>query len=80
VTLDRRQLQERIHELYRAEHEALGERGTLELLERGRAWDLAPTVADWAWSSFRTLGWPTAGIRSPRPCTAASTAAPAAWS
>jgi hypothetical protein len=44
VTLDRQNLKEKIHELYRSEHEALGERGTLERLERGREWDLAPTL------------------------------------
>jgi hypothetical protein len=45
VSLDRRRLQEQIHELYRSEHEAMGERGTLERLERAREWDLAPTLA-----------------------------------
>lgn len=43
--LDRTRLKEKIHELYRSEHEQLGERGTLELLERGREWSLAPTLA-----------------------------------
>jgi hypothetical protein len=45
VSLDRRRLQEQIHELYRSEHEAMGERGTLERLELAREWDLAPTLA-----------------------------------
>ena len=45
MTLDRGRLKEQIHELYRSEHEALGESGTLELLERGREWDLGPTLA-----------------------------------
>jgi hypothetical protein len=45
VTLDRRRLKEQIHELYGSEHEELGERGTLERLERAREWDLAPTLA-----------------------------------
>jgi hypothetical protein len=45
VTLERRRLKDRIHELYRSEHEALGERGTLEQLERGREWNLAPTLS-----------------------------------
>jgi hypothetical protein len=45
VSLDRLRLKDRIHELYRSEHEALGERGTLERLERGREWDVAPTLA-----------------------------------
>lgn len=29
---------------YRKEHEVLGEKGTLDLLERGRQWDLAPVL------------------------------------
>jgi len=45
VKLDRDRLQEQIHALYRAEHEEMGERGTLERLERARDWDLAPTLA-----------------------------------
>ena len=45
MELDRRRLKEQIHELYRSEHEAMGERGTLERLERGREWNLAPTLA-----------------------------------
>ena len=45
VKLDRDRLQQQIHELYRSEHEEMGERGTLERLERAREWDLAPTLA-----------------------------------
>lgn len=45
MKLDRRRLKEQIHELYRSEHEEMGERGTLERLDRGREWDLAPTLA-----------------------------------
>ena len=45
MNLDRQKLKESIHELYRREHEEMGERGTLERLERGREWDLAPTLA-----------------------------------
>ncbi len=45
MTLDHQRLKEQIHALYRAEHDALGEQGTLERLERGREWDLAPTLA-----------------------------------
>ncbi len=41
---DLQRLREEIHALYRAEHAALGEAGTLELLERARQWDLAPTL------------------------------------
>ena len=45
MTLDREKLKKQIHELYRSEHDEMGERGTLERLERGREWDLAPTLA-----------------------------------
>jgi len=41
---DLEQLRQEIHKLYRAEHEALGERGTLDLLDRARQWDFAPTL------------------------------------
>lgn len=44
MPLDRAALQQAIHRLYREEHEALGERGTLERLDRARQWDLAPTL------------------------------------
>lgn len=37
-------LHEEILQMYRSEHEALGEQGTLELLERGRQWKLAPVL------------------------------------
>lgn len=33
-----------IHELYRREHETLGERGLLGCLDEARRWDLAPTL------------------------------------
>jgi hypothetical protein len=45
MSFDRDLLQQKIHALYRSEHEELGERGTLERLERAREWDLAPTLA-----------------------------------
>ena len=78
MELDRRRLKEQIHELYRSEHEAMGEQGTLERLERGREWDLAPTLAAGAWLSSRTRASSTAGTRSPRSSMGASTAAPSA--
>ena len=46
MQLDRKQLRDEIHRLYRAEHEALGEAGTLDLLDKGRAWDLSATLAE----------------------------------
>lgn len=45
MDLDRDQLQRDIQELYRAEHEALGEAGTLALLERSEEWDQSATLA-----------------------------------
>ena len=57
MALDRQRLKEQIHELYRAEHEALGERGTLEQLERGREWNLAPTL-----SARGVVVFPHAGV------------------
>ena len=56
-TLDRQKLKERIQELYRSEHAEMGERGTLERLERGREWDLAPTLA-----SGGVVVFPHAGV------------------
>ncbi len=43
--LDRDQLQTDILAMYQREHEALGEAGTLELLERGREFDLSGQLA-----------------------------------
>lgn len=45
MELDRDQLQNDILDLYRREHAALGEKGTLELLERGREFDLSDTLS-----------------------------------
>jgi hypothetical protein len=57
VTLDRQKLKEQIHALYRREHDEMGEQGTLERLERGREWDLAPTLA-----SGGVVVFPHAGV------------------
>jgi len=45
MDLDRDQLQNDILALYRREHEALGEKDMLELLERGREFDLSGTLS-----------------------------------
>jgi len=45
MMLDRKKLLEDIHQLYRAEHDALGETGTLRLLDKAREWDLSGTLA-----------------------------------
>src|SRR6185436_16027519 len=44
MKLDLPKLQEEIQALYRSEHQAIGESGTLALLERARQWDLAPVL------------------------------------
>ncbi len=44
MELDRDALQKKVQELYAREHAELGERGTLEHLERGREWQLANTL------------------------------------
>ena len=40
----RQQLRNEIHDLYRREHEALGDSGTVQLLEMADQWDLSPTL------------------------------------
>jgi hypothetical protein len=57
MKLDREKLREEIHALYRSEHEAMGERGTLERLEQGRAWALGPTL-----QAGGVLVFPHAGV------------------
>jgi len=44
MKLDRTKLQDEIHALYSSEHDAMGEQGTLERLERARRWNFAPTL------------------------------------
>ena len=78
MELDRRRLKEQIHELYPSEHEAMGEQGTLQRLERGREWNLAPTLAAGGVAASRTRVSSTADTRSPRSSTGASTAVPSA--
>ena len=57
MELDRDKLHEDILKLSREEHEALGEKGTLEMLERGRQWDLSETLAEGG-----VLVFPHAGV------------------
>lgn len=54
---DRVQLQQDINAHYMAEHEALGEDGTHELLDQGREWDLSGTL-----SGGGVLVFPHAGV------------------
>jgi hypothetical protein len=57
MKLDRSKLQDEIHALYRAEHETMGKRGTLERLEQARQWDLAATL-----QAGGVLVFPHAGV------------------
>lgn len=57
MDLDRDQLQKDIHALYAREHAALGEAGTLALLDAGRQWDLSGTLANGG-----VLVFPHAGV------------------
>jgi len=57
MTLDRDQLRQEIHALYHQEHQKMGEKGTLERLDRARQWDLSPTLRDGG-----VLVFPHAGV------------------
>jgi hypothetical protein len=57
MDLDRDQLQNDILALYRKEHDALGVKGTLALLDKGRAWDLSGTL-----DSGGVIVFPHAGV------------------
>ena len=46
MTLDRTALRTSINELYRLEHEALGDAGTYAILDEARTWDLSPTLSN----------------------------------
>ena len=57
MNLDRRTLHEEILALYREEHASLGNKGTLEHLDRARQWNLPPTV-----ESGGVIVFPHAGV------------------
>jgi len=57
MKFDRKKLQQEIHAMYNAEHDAMGERGTLERLETARQWDLASAL-----SAGGVLVFPHAGV------------------
>jgi hypothetical protein len=46
MTLDRTALRTSINDLYRREHQALGDEGTYALLDEARKWDVSKTLAD----------------------------------
>jgi hypothetical protein len=54
---DLQQLRNDIHTLYRAEHAEMGERGTLERLERAQEWKLSPVL-----NAGGVLVFPHAGV------------------
>jgi len=56
--LDLKQLQKDIHAQYAREHAELGEKGTLEHLERGRQWDFSNTLREGG-----VLVFPHAGVK-----------------
>jgi hypothetical protein len=58
MKLDLNQLQKDIHEQYARQHVELGDRGTLEHLEKGRHWDLSGTLRDGG-----VLVFPHAGVQ-----------------
>lgn len=58
MELDRPALQKKILAQYEREHAELGEKGTLAQLERGRQWDLAPTL-----KAGGVLVFPHAGVQ-----------------
>ena len=57
MELDRDQLQNDILEMYLKEHEALGDTGTMEILEKGRQWHLSDCLNDGG-----VLVFPHAGV------------------
>lgn len=57
MKLDRPQLRKAIRQLYKEEHEALGDKGTLDLLEQARQWDLSGTL-----SAGGVVVFPHAGV------------------
>ena len=55
--LDREKLKQDLHRIYADEHSALGEEGTLRLLDEGRKWDLSATL-----NAGGVLMFPHAGV------------------
>lgn len=58
MKLDRDKLRRDIQAMYKREHEELGEKGTLELLERGQEWDFSGLL-----SAGGILVFPHAGVQ-----------------
>lgn len=62
MTLDRTNLRTKINELYRREHEELGDSGTSALLDEARRWDLSKTLADGGVVTFAHVNVADCGI------------------
>ena len=62
MTLDRTALRTSINELYRREHEALGDPGTYAMLDVARRWDLGHTLAEGGVVTFAHVNVAECGI------------------
>lgn len=62
MTLDRSNLRTKINELYRREHEELGDSGTFSLLDEARRWDLSKTLADGGVVTFAHVNVADCGV------------------
>lgn len=62
MSLDRTELRTSINDLYRREHEALGDEGTYAMLDEARRWDLSQTLADGGVITFAHVNVGDCGI------------------
>ena len=62
MSLDRPALQKSVNDLYRREHDALGEEGTHRMLDAARHWDLSQTLASGGVVGFAHVGVADCGV------------------
>lgn len=62
MTLDRTALRTSINELYRREHEELGDSGTYAMLDEARRWNLSQTLADGGVVTFAHVNVADCGV------------------
>jgi len=62
MTLDRTNLRTKINELYRREHEELGDSGIFALLDEARRWDLSKTLAEGGVVTFAHVNVADCGV------------------
>jgi hypothetical protein len=62
MTLDRTDLRTKINELYRLEHEELGDSGTYAMLDEAGQWDLSQTLADGGVVTFAHVNVADCGV------------------